>query len=366
MTEEDDPPEDAAIKLVVETQTLPEDFEEGTHFFAVITQVNSPTQFWFNLHAPGHFDTVSKIMDKMDRFYNSFMGKNYKISSQQHLTPGSVIAARYRSDGYHRAAVIRVTAHKMVKLCYIDYGTVDVQKLSHCRYLRQEWAELPGQAMEAHLFGVVVKRGIQTSVARDHMVKLTTQRPGTILAIIRSGVNKREMVEMEAETETLVQYSKTLSLTLIDAMAVMNKGLNINEELVKIGVCDRALYEKAEEGWKTVTKAIDKKSKDLDVVIARLDKLVHPKDEIWEPSLYLKLLRLHEINLKLAINFIKKDKVEELVIDKYEKMRSEVESLKDEVEAKEMNDYIDKLRRMKLLKNLKRGRKVEAREKAKE
>ena len=42
------------------------------------------------------------------------------------------------------------------------------------------------------------------------------------------------------------------------------------------------------------------------------------------------------------------------------------DEIKDDVEAKEMNDYIDKLRRMKLLKNLKRGRKVEAREKAKE
>ena len=209
------------------------------------------------------------------------------------------------------------------------------------------------------MFGVVVKKGVQTSVSRDSMVKLTTKRPGTILAIIRSGVRKREMVELEAETETLFQYSKTLSLTLIDALAVMNKGLNINDELVRMGVCDKALIEKADEGWKTVTKAIDKKGPDLDAVMIRLDKLVHPADEMLKPSLYLKLLRLHEINLKLTINFLKKEKAEDLVIAKYEKMRSEVVNLKDEVESKEMNDHIDKLHRWKLLNTLKRSRRVE-------
>ena len=362
MAVEDDPPVDAALNLVVQTQTLPKEFEEGTNFFAVITQVNSPSQFWFNIYAPGHFDTVTQVMDEMDRFYNSFVGKSYKIGSGGYLTPGSVIAARYRSDGYHRAAVIKLTAHKMVKLVYIDYGTQDVQKLSHCRYLRHEWAELPGQAIEGHLFGVVTKRGVEKHVARDSMVKLTTQRPGTILAIIRSGVNKREMVEFEAETETLVEYSKTVSLTLIDALAVMNKGLNINDELVRMGVCDKALIEKADEGWKAVTKAIDKKSADFDAVMVRLDKLVHPEDEILKPSLYLKLLRIQEINLKLTINLLKKEKAEEEMIAKYENMWEEVVNLKDEVETKEMNDHIDKLHRWKMLKTLKtlrRSRNVE-------
>ena len=316
-------------------------------------------QFWFNIFSEDHFTKVSSIMDTMESFYASSSGSLYHISSKKHLTPGCVIAARYREEGYHRAIILKTSPHRMLKLCYIDFGTVDVQKLSQCRYLKKEWTHLPGQAIEASLFGVIQKPGV-TRMAREALLKLTSAQPGSIVAVIKSGVTKPEMVQVEEEVETLVKY-QGLALTLIDACAGGKHGLNINEEMVRLGFCDPAPITHLEDEWKIMNQDdnVQKLDHDAAAKFAKVDELTHPENEILNPSLYLKLLRLHEMNLKMMIDQLVSEDSDQDIIKQFEEMRVEAAEMSDKQETQEISDHIDSeiLPAMKLLKKMKKMKK---------
>ena len=341
---------------MVPTEQLTVNHSEGTHFRLVVTQVEHCHQFWFSIFSEDHFTKASSIMDTMESFYASSSGSLYHISSKKHLTPGCVIAARYREEGFHRAVILKISPHRMLKLCYIDFGTVDVQKLSQCRYLKKEWTHLPGQAIEASLFGVIQKPGV-TRMAREALLKLTSAQPGSIVAVIRSGVTKPEMVQVEGEVETLVKY-QSLALTLIDACAGGKHGLNINEEMVRLGFCDPAPDE-----WKIMNQ--DDNVQKLDDVaaakFAKVDELTHPENEILNPSLYLKLLRLHEMNLKMMIDQLVSEDSDQDIIKQFEEMRVEAAEMSDKQETQEVSVHIDSEIRpaMKLLKKMKKMTKME-------
>ena len=72
-------------------------------------------------------------------------------------------------------------------MCFVDYGTVDFQRLSQCRYLRRKWSQIPGQAIEAHLHGVLPAEGRKkfTNENRDMILKLTSLPVGTLYACVR-------------------------------------------------------------------------------------------------------------------------------------------------------------------------------------
>lgn len=215
---------------------------------------------------------------------------------------------------------------------------------------------MPGQAIEASLFGVIQKPGV-TRMAREALLKLTSAQPGSIVAVIRSGVTKPEMVQVEGEVETLVKY-QSLALTLIDACAGGKHGLNINEEMVRLGFCDPAPDE-----WKIMNQ--DDNVQKLDDVaaakFAKVDELTHPENEILNPSLYLKLLRLHEMNLKMMIDQLVSEDSDQDIIKQFEEMRVEAAEMSDKQETQEVSVHIDSEIRpaMKLLKKMKKMTKME-------
>ena len=51
-------------------QQLPSNVGPGSHFPIVVTHVDSPDQFWFNIYSPDHYDAVVELMDRMNQFYN--------------------------------------------------------------------------------------------------------------------------------------------------------------------------------------------------------------------------------------------------------------------------------------------------------
>ena len=51
---------------------------------------------------------------------------------------GTVAAARYQEQGYHRALVERRMNKSNVELFNIDFGTTAVQKLRHVRFRLEE------------------------------------------------------------------------------------------------------------------------------------------------------------------------------------------------------------------------------------
>ena len=227
---DDDTPLDAALNNVLKCQILPSDYKEGTNFPAVVTQIEDPGKFFFNIYSDQHFHKVGKIMAEMDDLYFSEQGKKYRIRSWRDLTPGLALAARYRDHGYHRASLIRVLPHGVLQLSYVDYGTVDRQSLAGCRYLKKKWLEPPGQAMLARLYGVAPRSGDKYDPqARDEMLRLTSGDPGTLVAVIRSGVRKQEVVVHGTDSLDLYEW-QGLAVSLVDALQGL-KGLDIAFEL---------------------------------------------------------------------------------------------------------------------------------------
>ena len=235
-------PNDAALDVHLPTQNLPPHLLEGSWFPIVVTQVENPSRFYFNIFkAEGilYFDNVHNLMDEMDKFYASSRGDDYRIDSWKNLNLGDIIAAKYKDEGYHRASVIRVLPHGMLNLCYVDYGTIDNQKLTKCRYLKEKWTKMPGQAIEAHLYGVVPvngKRKYSSNIARDKLVELTNISLGTLLAIVQSGVEQSEVLVHDAQGTDLFEH-RGLALSLIDG-CYGEHGLDLGNELVKEGLVD--------------------------------------------------------------------------------------------------------------------------------
>ena len=227
---DEETPFDASLNNVFKCQILPSDYKEGTNFPAVVTQIEDPGKFFFNIYSDQHFHRVGEVMNEMDDLYFSQAGNKYRIRSWRELTPGVALAARYRDQGYHRASLIRVLPHSVLQLSFVDYGTVDRQSLSSCRYLKKKWLEPPGQAIMAHLHGVAPRSGTKYDPeARDEMLRLTSAEPGTLVAVIRSGVSKQEVVVHGTDNLDLYEW-QGLAISLVDALQGA-RGLDIAFEL---------------------------------------------------------------------------------------------------------------------------------------
>ena len=62
--------------------------------------------------------------------------------------------------------------------------------------LRKRWLKPAGQAMEAHLYGIVPADGRTAypgTAARNAIVSMTGGEPGTVVAFIKSGVGRKEV-----------------------------------------------------------------------------------------------------------------------------------------------------------------------------
>ena len=345
-------PDDAALDVHLPTQNLPIHLLEGSWFPIVVTQVENPSRFYFNIFkAEGilYFDNVHNLMDEMDKFYASSRGDDYKIDSWKNLNLGCVIAAKYRDDGYHRASVIRVLPHGMLNLCFVDYGTIDNQKLTKCRYLKEKWTKMPGQAIEAHLYGVVPvngKKKYSNHAARDKLVELTNISLGTLLAIVQSGVEQSEVLVHDAQGTELYEH-RGLALSLIDG-CVGEHGLDLGNELVNEGLVDIDAIPAREtpRGFPSLSSMDPRKiSTDDFKIMARVDEIVKEKDDVFEISDYLKLLRLHEKNLKLVLkeaqHGLTTGEYEQSDIEDINRMLARVKVRKEEQEEMEAADYID-------------------------
>ena len=241
------PPEDTVLRYVLPVEELPTRLREGQTFPVVITQVESPSKFWFNLQQNGHFDIVKNIMNRMDLLYRGVKGDTYRVVSADRLRPGNVLAARYQTGGFHRVLVIKVVDPSVVRLFFVDYGTVDNQKLKHCRFLHRDFSILPGQAIQARLWGVRPlgggRRWGKGNKARDKLVELVDTLEGGLVARIRAGVTRKE-VTVKGEDE--LEEERGLALSLVDVLTG-DDGLDIATDLVMEGLAEWELWNVLEE-----------------------------------------------------------------------------------------------------------------------
>ena len=143
------PPLEPGLQLhtgLIPAQEFPPHLKEGRSFRLVVMHVNSPQSFWFNLFddsdlsRPVYFDAMEEMMDRMEKFYSGMEGDRWKVDSVGRCPPGTVLAARYHKEGFHRVLVREVINLTSLKLFYIDYGTMATQKLRHVRFLSKQFA----------------------------------------------------------------------------------------------------------------------------------------------------------------------------------------------------------------------------------
>ena len=351
-------PLDAALNNVFECQILPSDFKEGTNFPAVVTQIQDPGKFFFNIYSDQHFHKVGDVMNEMDDLYFSEQGNRYRIRSWRDLSPGCALAARYRDMGYHRASLIRVLPHSVLQLSFVDYGSVDRQSLSGCRYLRKKWLEPPGQAIAAHLYGVSPRSGAKYEPeARDEMLRLTSGEPGTLVAVIRSGVSKQEVVVHGTDNLDLYEW-QGLAISLVDALQG-TRGLDIAFELHRQELVGAAAMTELDVN-KDVSHIQRQKGSGSSHSSTNsfITDLVSDASDPCEPSDQLKLIRFVDLILCM-VSHVVDDKLEtsgnddeirilvQGMMDKITPLRNErEEELKEECSQKSNVKSFSKLSRM--------------------
>ena len=93
----------------------------------VVSDLEGPEKFWFQIYGPNHYTALQSLMKDLDNFYKSVTGDSYMIQDITGLKLGTVLAAKFQ-DVYHRVVLKSIMPHNMkVKLEYIDYGTKEFQ-----------------------------------------------------------------------------------------------------------------------------------------------------------------------------------------------------------------------------------------------
>ena len=235
----------SAICKTIPTQQLPGHLKEGNMISIVVTEVKSPGRFWFNLHEftqiPAYYDAVQSLMGTMQKFYAE-EGDKWMVESVLKCQPGTVLAAQYfegkEKRGFHRVIVKQEAGLRRLKLFYIDHGTTAEQKLKHVRFLPAEFGQLPGQALEAQLWGVdqVGQDSRWPPAARQRFFQLVASgeaEVGSLSAKIMEGVTRRR--SRVERNSNLFQIHTGLSLRLV-RINLGPKGTDIAKLLVAEGL----------------------------------------------------------------------------------------------------------------------------------
>ena len=94
----------------------------------VVSDLEGPEKFWFQLYGPNHYTALQSLMEDLDKFYKSASGDRYKVENITEVKVGTVLAAKFQGV-YHRVVLKKILPNKirMAKLEYIDYGTKGIQ-----------------------------------------------------------------------------------------------------------------------------------------------------------------------------------------------------------------------------------------------
>ena len=92
---------------------------EGGHLDIVVTEVININQFWISVRTTDTLGAREKVLDCMYLFYKMERKDMYV----EKVLTGSVVAAPYYQEGYHRVKVISVVKD-IIGVNYFDFGTV--------------------------------------------------------------------------------------------------------------------------------------------------------------------------------------------------------------------------------------------------
>ncbi|XP_047041140.1 tudor domain-containing protein 5-like [Helicoverpa zea] len=149
--DEDVFPEDCMQPMEVIPESSLRDIQPADMVEISVTEVYSPSHFWLMRLGEEYHIALEIIMDEMARYYDD-------EGRSRFLAPSAMRVGHYCSAPYerrwHRAVIVQLKDSDIVKVRYVDYGTVESLQRCELRPLRREWAQLPAQALRARLAAV--------------------------------------------------------------------------------------------------------------------------------------------------------------------------------------------------------------------
>jgi len=205
---------------------------EGFPLNVQVTEVVNMDKIWFCLFTM--LDEREELMNELNTFYTKCKGKSWKVPDVSYCWGGRLMAAIYKSEGYHRVIVRRVLKNEMISVLYVDYGTIDKVKLNDMRLLHKKFLYLPAQAIPARMWGVKDIAG-KEGEAKQRLVQLISDSVfgllGTVMAGVTVGLNDRRK-------GGAVDDEGRLALWLVDAELSSSHGDVFNEILVIEGLAE--------------------------------------------------------------------------------------------------------------------------------
>lgn len=123
-------------------------------FTVQMLEAINPQRFWFARYA--EVKELNVLMKQMNEFYEK---AELKIEEQD-LRPGLYVAVSF-SNIWHRGMILKVFPRGMVRIFYVDFGTVeDVMANAKVRYITEDFIALPATA----------QRGVLSHVEPFHKV----------------------------------------------------------------------------------------------------------------------------------------------------------------------------------------------------
>ena len=144
----------------------------------LILEAANPHRFWFT--EPSN-PKLQELTQSMKEFYNNLSENNLRYEPEELIR--DLYVAVKNNEVWHRAKVVSINSLNVVRVFYIDNGTVDdVPDISHICYLMPQYMDLPAVAQRGVLSNIQPKGGVWSAEAVKYFSNNFTNKtlPGII------------------------------------------------------------------------------------------------------------------------------------------------------------------------------------------
>ncbi|KAG8239140.1 hypothetical protein J437_LFUL018942 [Ladona fulva] len=142
----------------IPVQPLPENFTVGCSIDVLVTEVITPSFFWYQLWGSDVQAEFNEMMDELQTVYNSGGPGDHRMPDAT-IQIGQYCAVKYPPDPdgggeWHRSRITSIPSLSEVEVFYVDYGSKCKVLRSEIRFLDKKYGKLPLQAHKASLVSV--------------------------------------------------------------------------------------------------------------------------------------------------------------------------------------------------------------------
>lgn len=210
-----------------------------TRHTIIVSNVRNPREMQIQLAE--NLDTLNRLMDELERIYaSSICSRSFNIPVE-YVKFGRLCAAIYPQDlNWHRCRIIGLNRDaNWAKVHFIDYGGDSVVPFENIKFLSNQCATLPAQAVQAHFFNLrPPKSGVKPPPGKVPASWLAD----SVNYLLNLVMNKI----IEAEVKGVNGDSLALELFLKEQNADGEEmWMNLNERLIQDGYGE--LYDEAKD-----------------------------------------------------------------------------------------------------------------------